>query len=157
MQRGDVLIEQGDRNIPFFVVVSGEVEIVRPSDTSETIITVHRQGNSLVRSTRSPDTRFSSGRVSPRRVTDTNLDSKSYMAYLERYWLTLEGLEWFWNNYGPNNVNCNEPTISPLHASIDQLGGLPAALVITGEFNVLRDEGEIYVRKLNNKATPLNS
>jgi thioredoxin reductase (NADPH) len=44
-QRGDVLIEQGDRNIPFFVVVSGEVEIVRPSDTAETLITVHRPGN----------------------------------------------------------------------------------------------------------------
>jgi thioredoxin reductase (NADPH) len=45
MQRGEVLIEQGDRNIPFFVVVSGEVEIVRPSDTGETLITIHRPGN----------------------------------------------------------------------------------------------------------------
>jgi thioredoxin reductase (NADPH) len=45
MQRGEVLIEQGDRNIPFFVVVSGEVEIVRPSDTGETLITVHHPGN----------------------------------------------------------------------------------------------------------------
>ncbi len=45
MQRGEVLIEQGDRNIPFFVVVSGEVEVVRPSDTAETLIAVHRPGN----------------------------------------------------------------------------------------------------------------
>src|SRR3712207_5879206 len=45
MRRGEVLIEQGDRNIPFFVVVSGEVEIVRPSDTTETLIAVHRPGN----------------------------------------------------------------------------------------------------------------
>jgi thioredoxin reductase (NADPH) len=45
MQRGEVLIEQGDRNIPFFVVVSGEVEIVRPSDTAETLIAVHGPGN----------------------------------------------------------------------------------------------------------------
>src|ERR671914_189118 len=44
MQSGEVLIEQGDRNIPFFVVVSGEVEIVRPSDTGETLITIHRPG-----------------------------------------------------------------------------------------------------------------
>ena len=45
MQRGEVLIEQGDRNIPFFVVVSGQVEIVRPSDAGETLITIHRPGN----------------------------------------------------------------------------------------------------------------
>jgi thioredoxin reductase (NADPH) len=45
MQRGEVLIEQGDRNMPFFVVVSGEIEIVRPSDTAETLIAVHRSGN----------------------------------------------------------------------------------------------------------------
>src|ERR687886_633205 len=44
MQRGQVLIEQGDRNVPFFVVVSGEVEIVRPSGGVETLITVHGPG-----------------------------------------------------------------------------------------------------------------
>jgi thioredoxin reductase (NADPH) len=44
MQRGEVLVEQGDRNVPFFVVVSGEVEIVRPSGGAETLITIHRPG-----------------------------------------------------------------------------------------------------------------
>jgi thioredoxin reductase (NADPH) len=44
MQSGEVLVEQGDREIPFFVVVSGEVEIVRPSGTAETLVTVHRPG-----------------------------------------------------------------------------------------------------------------
>jgi thioredoxin reductase (NADPH) len=44
MQRGEMIIEQGDRNIPFFVVVSGEVEIVRPSSGVETLITVHGPG-----------------------------------------------------------------------------------------------------------------
>src|SRR5215210_6443366 len=44
MQRGEVLVEQGDRNVPFFVVVSGEVEIVRPSGGVETLITIHRPG-----------------------------------------------------------------------------------------------------------------
>src|SRR5688572_25484125 len=44
MQSGDVLVEQGDRNVPFFVVVSGEVEIVRPSGAVETLVTVHRPG-----------------------------------------------------------------------------------------------------------------
>jgi thioredoxin reductase (NADPH) len=44
MESGQVLIEQGDRNVPFFVVVSGEVEIVRPSRGVETLITVHGPG-----------------------------------------------------------------------------------------------------------------
>jgi thioredoxin reductase (NADPH) len=44
MQPGQVLIEQGDKNVPFFVVVSGEVEIVRPSGGVETLITIHGPG-----------------------------------------------------------------------------------------------------------------
>jgi thioredoxin reductase (NADPH) len=44
MESGQVLIEQGDRNVPFFVVVSGEAEIVRPSGGIETLITVHGPG-----------------------------------------------------------------------------------------------------------------
>jgi acetyl esterase len=81
-------------------------------------------------------------------VTDANFDSESYMAYQEGYWLTREGMKWFWNNYAPNNAIRKEPTISLLHASIDQLRGLPPALVITDEFDVLRDEGESYAHKL---------
>jgi thioredoxin reductase (NADPH) len=41
---GQVLIEQGDRAVPFFVVITGEVEIVRPFGASETLITVHGPG-----------------------------------------------------------------------------------------------------------------
>src|SRR5437899_10488332 len=44
VQPGQVLIEQGDRAVPFFVVITGEVEIVRPSGASETLITVHGSG-----------------------------------------------------------------------------------------------------------------
>jgi thioredoxin reductase (NADPH) len=44
MQRGEVLIEQGDSAVPFFVVVSGEVEIVRPSGAAETLVTIHGPG-----------------------------------------------------------------------------------------------------------------
>jgi thioredoxin reductase (NADPH) len=44
MEPGQVLVEQGDRNVPFFVVVSGEVEIVRPSGGVETLVTIHRTG-----------------------------------------------------------------------------------------------------------------
>ena len=44
VQTGDVLIEQGDASMPFFVVVTGEVEIVRPFGAHETLITIHGNG-----------------------------------------------------------------------------------------------------------------
>jgi thioredoxin reductase (NADPH) len=44
VQSGEVLIEQGETSAPFFVVVTGEVEIVRPFDDRETLVTVHSYG-----------------------------------------------------------------------------------------------------------------
>ena len=44
MQSGEVLIEEGDTSVPFFVVITGEVEIVRPFDAYETLVTVHGSG-----------------------------------------------------------------------------------------------------------------
>ncbi len=44
VQAGEVLLEQGDTSVPFFVVTTGEVEIVRPLGTHETLITVHGPG-----------------------------------------------------------------------------------------------------------------
>ena len=44
MLPGEVLVEQGDTTVPFFVVVSGEIEIVRPSGAAETLITIHGPG-----------------------------------------------------------------------------------------------------------------
>src|SRR6476619_1620956 len=42
---GEVLIEQGDTSVPFFVVITGEIEIVRPFGTQETLITIHSDGH----------------------------------------------------------------------------------------------------------------
>ena len=44
IQPGEVLVEQGDITVPFFVVVSGELEIVRPSCAGETLVTIHGPG-----------------------------------------------------------------------------------------------------------------
>jgi len=44
VQSGEVLIEQGDTSVPFFVVITGEIEIVRPFGTQETLITIHSDG-----------------------------------------------------------------------------------------------------------------
>ncbi|MDW0194762.1 MAG: alpha/beta hydrolase [Nitrososphaeraceae archaeon] len=81
-------------------------------------------------------------------VTDSNFDTSSYRKYAEGYWLTREGMKWFWNNYTSNETNRKEPTVSPLQASIDQLSGLPPGLLINGENDVLCDEGEAYALKL---------
>ena len=81
-------------------------------------------------------------------VTDANFDTPSYEKYEQGYWLTREGMKWFWNNYTSNETNRKEPTVSPLQASIEQLSGLPPALIINGENDVLCDEGEAYALKL---------
>jgi acetyl esterase len=81
-------------------------------------------------------------------VTDANFDTSSYLAYQDGYFLTREGMKWFWDNYTTEQTNRKEPTVSPLQASVQQLRELPPTLIINGELDVLRDEGEAYARKL---------
>jgi acetyl esterase len=54
----------------------------------------------------------------------------------------------FSSNYISDQTNRKEPKVSPLQAWLDLLKGLPPALVINGENDVLCDEGEAYARKL---------
>ena len=88
-------------------------------------------------------------------VTDANFDTQSYMAYQEGYFLTREAMKWFWDSYISNQTNVKEPIVSPLQASVEQLKGLPPALIINGEFDVLRDEGEAYAHKLMQAGVPV--
>lgn len=81
-------------------------------------------------------------------VTDASFDTASYDAFQEDYFLTRKNMKWFWDNYTSDKTNRKEPTVSPLQASVEQLRGLPPALIINGEFDVLRDEGEAYAHKL---------
>jgi acetyl esterase len=90
-------------------------------------------------------------------VTDANFDTPSYMAYQDGFFLTREGMKWFWDNYTTDGTNRKEPTVSPLQASIEQLKGLPPALIINGEFDVLRDEGEAYAHKLMEAGVPVRA
>jgi len=82
-------------------------------------------------------------------VTDANFNTPSYREFATGHFLTREAMKWFWNYYLPDEEQRKHPTASPLKASVDQLKGLPPALVINGEFDVLRDEGEAYAHKLN--------
>ncbi len=81
-------------------------------------------------------------------VTDANFETASYREFgTGGYWLSRETMKWFWDSYAPESER-NQPTVSPLRASFDQLRGLPPALIITDENDVLRDEGEAYAHKL---------
>ena len=81
-------------------------------------------------------------------VTDASFDTDSYEQFAEGYFLRRDGMQWFWDQYAPDEDQRDEVTASPLRATTDQLAGLPPALLITAEADVLRDEGEAYGRKL---------
>lgn len=81
-------------------------------------------------------------------VTDANFETESYNEFAENYFLTKEGMQWFWNQYTTDDKERAQITASPLRASIEELEGLPAAMILNGEADVLRDEGEAYARKL---------
>jgi len=81
-------------------------------------------------------------------VTDATFDTASYHQFAEGFHLRRDAMMWFWEQYTRHEGERNEITASPLRASMQQLQGLPPALVITAEADVLRDEGEAYANKL---------
>ncbi|WP_369244249.1 alpha/beta hydrolase [Streptomyces sp. R41] len=81
-------------------------------------------------------------------VTDANFDTPSYEQFADGYYLTRDGMKWFWDAYTTDPKQRAEIYASPLRADIEQLRGLPTTLVITDEADVLRDEGEAYASKL---------
>lgn len=81
-------------------------------------------------------------------ATDASVDSDSYKEYGEGRFLARSFMKYGWDMYVPDEQSRNNPYISPLRASLDQLRGLPPALVVTAENDPLHDEGEAYARKL---------
>lgn len=90
-------------------------------------------------------------------VTDASFDTESYREFAEGYFLRRDGMQWFWDQYTADAKQRAEITASPLRASTEQLKGLPKALVITGEADVLRDEGEAYADKLREAGVNVTS
>ncbi|EIK95737.1 alpha/beta hydrolase domain-containing protein [Pseudomonas sp. M47T1] len=82
-------------------------------------------------------------------VTDASFDTASYQQYAEGHFLTKNMMAWFWDSYTTDAAQRAEIHASPLRASLEQLKGLPPALVQTAGLDVLRDEGEAYARKLD--------
>jgi acetyl esterase len=84
----------------------------------------------------------------------TNEDSESYRLFKDGPYGTAETMEWFWSTYLPEHDLRVESTVSPLRATLDELTGLPPALVIVDENDILRDQGEAYASKLRDADVP---
>ena len=82
-------------------------------------------------------------------VTDASCSSGSYQEFENGPNLTRKTMLWYWDQYAPQAKDKAQDTASVLNASRQDLHGLPPALVITAEFDVLRDEGEAYARNLS--------
>ncbi|MFJ8856608.1 alpha/beta hydrolase [Streptomyces sp. NPDC102437] len=90
-------------------------------------------------------------------VTDAAFDTGSYHQFATGYFLRRDAMQWFWDQYTTDEAERAQITASPLRATTEQLTGLPPALVITGEADVLRDEGEAYANKLRQAGVPVTA
>jgi acetyl esterase len=86
-------------------------------------------------------------------VTDADLDNGSYSDPANQLMLTREGMIWFWDHYAPDLASRANPDASPLRAT--DFAGLPPAIVLTAEHDVLREEGETYAERLRAAGVPV--
>ena len=86
-------------------------------------------------------------------VTDSACDTASYRDNADGYFLTKDAMLWFWNHYTRDAADRRNPYAAPLKAQ--DLRGLPPALVMTAEFDPLRDEGEAYAARLREAGVPV--
>jgi acetyl esterase len=90
-------------------------------------------------------------------ITDSAGDTESYQLFKDGPYGTAATMRWFLDNYLPDQELKSEITVSPLRAALEDLDGLPPALVIVDENDVLRDEGEAYADKLRAAGVPTTS
>jgi acetyl esterase/lipase len=90
-------------------------------------------------------------------VTDGAMNTDSYDQFATGYYLSRASMEWFWDAYTPDPAQRSEITASPNQASLEQVTGLPPALVFVDEADVLRDEGEAYAAKLRRAGVPVTT
>ena len=87
-------------------------------------------------------------------VTDvSSFDTGSQRDFAENYFLTRAAMQWFTGHYLGPDGRADHPEVSPFLAQ--NLAGLPPALVITAEFDPLRDEGEAYADRLRQAGIPV--
>jgi len=86
-------------------------------------------------------------------VINHDFDTESYRDNATGYFLTRANMEWYWKSYLGADGDGTHPYASPIRAT--DLSGLPPALVITAEYDPLRDEGEAYGRRLEEAGVPV--
>ena len=86
-------------------------------------------------------------------VTDVSTKHPSYRLFAEGFLLTERDMDWFRAHYLPDEATAGDPRVSPLLAP--DVSGLPPAVVLTCGFDVLRDEGEAYARRLEQAGVPV--
>jgi acetyl esterase/lipase len=82
-------------------------------------------------------------------VTDANFETESFKQFGENRFLTTSLMKWMWDLYTNDPKQRKEIYAAPLQATVEQLKGLPPALIQVAESDILRDEGEAYGRKLD--------
>lgn len=87
-------------------------------------------------------------------VTDADFSRASYTKFAQERFLTTSLMKWMWDNYLPNTKERNNKYASPIQASLEELQGLPPALVQVAENDILHDEGVAYARKLDEAGVP---
>lgn len=90
-------------------------------------------------------------------MTDPHCDTPSREQFACGYLLTRGALDWYWRQYTDDECELAEPTTSPLRGTTADLAGLPPALVVTAEADVVRDEGEQYARLLRQEGVPVTA
>lgn len=81
-------------------------------------------------------------------VTNACFDTPSYRQFATDYYLYREGMKWFWQQYTSSMEDRNQITASPLRAGLDCLKCFPQTMIINGQADVLRSEGEAFAEKL---------
>lgn len=86
-------------------------------------------------------------------VTNHNFETTSYRENADGYGLTADAMRWYWKHYLRTPADGSNPYASPIRAT--SLRGLPPAIVVTAEFDPLRDEGEAYAARLRADGVPV--
>ncbi len=81
-------------------------------------------------------------------VTDACFDTPTYCRFAVDHYLYRAGMQWFWRQYTPRPEDRVQITASPLRASPDRLKDMPDTMLINGQADVLRSEGEAFGEKL---------